>query len=60
MAFIMTAKQLIAKAKEIQKSNTVYMYGTYGQVLSTSLITSKGNQYPNNNTLARQARLDSV
>lgn len=28
---IMTAADLVAKAKQIEKTNTVYMWGTYGQ-----------------------------
>lgn len=53
---IMTANELIAKAKEIQKTNTVYMWGTYGQKLTHALIDYKANQYPKHNTPARVAR----
>ena len=54
--FIMTAEEFINKAKEVERSNTVYMWGTYGKPLTTALITAKANQYPKYNTPARVAR----
>jgi LysM repeat protein len=56
MAILMTAKEFIEKVKEVQKTNTVYMWGTYGQVLTNHLIDYKANQYPSKNTPARVAR----
>jgi LysM repeat protein len=56
MALLMTAKEFINKVKEVQKTNTVYMWGTYGQVLTNQLIDYKANQYPSKNTPARVAR----
>jgi len=56
MAILMTAKEFIDKVKEVQKTNTVYMWGTYGQVLTDKLITDKAKQYPSKNTAARVAR----
>jgi LysM repeat protein len=56
MAILMTAKEFINKVKEVQKTNTVYMWGTYGQVLTNQLIDYKANQYPSKNTPARVAR----
>ena len=56
MAILMTAKEFIDKVKEVQKTNTVYMWGTYGQVLTNQLIDYKANQYPSKNTPARVAR----
>lgn len=53
---IMTAQQFINKAKQIQKTNTVYMWGTYGKPLTVALINSKATQYPKYNTPARVAR----
>ena len=53
MALLMTAKEFIDKVKEVQKTNTVYMWGTYGQVLTNDLIDYKANQYPTHNTPAR-------
>ena len=46
MAILMTAKEFIDKCKEVQKSNTVYMWGTYGQILTNALIDYKAGQYP--------------
>ncbi len=56
MAILMTAKEFIEKVKEVQKTNTAYMWGTYGQVLDNALIDYKANQYPSKNTPARVAR----
>lgn len=56
MAILMTAKEFIEKVKEVQKTSTVYMWGTYGQVLDNALIDYKANQYPSKNTPARVAR----
>lgn len=53
---IMTAKQFIAKAKQVQKTPTVYMWGTYGKPLTNGLITAKAKQYPKYNTPTRVAR----
>ena len=52
----MTAQQFINKAKQIQKTNTVYMWGTYGKPLTVALINSKATQYPKYNTPTRVAR----
>lgn len=52
----MNFTQFIAKAKEIEKTNTVYMWGTYGQRLTNDLIDYKAKQYPKHNTAARVAR----
>lgn len=56
MAILMTAEKFIETAKEVQRSKTVYMWGTYGQVLTNALIDYKANQYKNHNTPARVAR----
>lgn len=56
MAILMTAKEFIEKVKEVQKTSTVYMWGTYGQVLDNALIDYKAKQYPSKNTAARVAR----
>lgn len=56
MAILMTAKEFIEKVKEVQKTSTVYMWGTYGQVLDNALIDYKANQYPSKNTPTRVAR----
>lgn len=56
MAILMTAEKLIERAKAIQKTPTVYMWGTYGQLLTNDLIDYKAKQYPSKNTPARVAR----
>lgn len=56
MAILMTAKEFIDKCKEVQKSNTVYMWGTYGQILTNALIDYKAGQYPTHNKPDRVAR----
>ena len=43
---IMTAADLIAKAQEIEKTDTVYMWGTYGRKVTEALIAAKAKQYP--------------
>ena len=44
---MMTAKQLAEKATYIAKTyKTVYMWGTFGQPVTDSIINSKTNQYP--------------
>lgn len=56
MAILMTAKEFIEQVKKVQKTKTVYMWGTYGQVLTNDLIDYKAKQYPSKNTPARVAR----
>lgn len=46
MAYSMTADEFIKKIKDVQKHDTVYMLGTFGQPVSESLIQSKKNQLP--------------
>lgn len=53
---VMTAKQLVDKAIEIEKTRTQYIYGTYGQRITEALIQYKQNQYERFNTPARSAR----
>ena len=43
---LMTAAQFVAKAKEIEKTTTAYMWGTYGRPITQALITAKKKQYP--------------
>lgn len=47
MGYLMTSKQFIAKVKDIQQHDTVYMLGTFGQPVSEALIQGKKNQLPN-------------
>lgn len=52
---IMTAQQFMQKAKDVEKTKTVYMWGTYGKPLTNALIDAKAAQYPKYNTPARVA-----
>lgn len=46
MSKIITAAELVAKAQEIEKTDTVYMWGTYGRKVTEALIAAKAKQYP--------------
>ena len=41
-----TNKGLVEYAKNQLNRNTVYMWGSFGQLVSNSFITQKANQYP--------------
>ena len=56
---IMTAANLVAKAKQIEKTKTVYMWGTYGRKVTQDLITAKAKQYPKQYSLSYQKMLSS-
>ncbi len=56
----MTAKTLVEMAKRIEKTKTVYMWGTYGRRLSRSMIDYKAQQYPAQNTPSRVAKYNSL
>lgn len=53
MGYLMTSKQFIEKVKDIQRHDTVYMLGTFGQPVSEALIQGKKNQLPNWYTQSR-------
>lgn len=57
MAYLMTATEFVNKAKEIEKTKTAYMWGTYGRKITQSLITAKAKQYPNRYTIPYQVKL---
>lgn len=53
---VMTVQEFIKRLKEAEKTNTIYMWGTYGQKLTNALIDYKAIQYPKYNTPSRVAR----
>lgn len=46
MAYLMTAAEFVEMAKKIEKTETAYMWGTYGRKITQALITAKVKQYP--------------
>lgn len=48
-----TNELLVAFAKNVQKLPTKYMWGTYGNKITESLISAKKKQYPNNYSSSR-------
>ena len=48
---------LVAFAKNVQKLPTRYMWGTYGNKITESLISAKKKQYPNSYSDGRVAKL---
>lgn len=46
----LTNKGLIEYCKKCLETNTIYVYGTFGNKLTNALITSKAKQYPKQNT----------
>lgn len=46
MAYLMTAAEFIEMAKKIEKTETAYMWGTYGRKITLALINAKVKQYP--------------
>lgn len=61
---IVTNLQLVDFCKEALRLPTVYMWGTYGKVLTKDLLADKAKQYPNRYSQTRQAllkkRIDGV
>ena len=57
---LMTAAQFVAKAKEIEKTTTAYMWGTYGRPITQALITAKKKQYPTRYTDAYVKALQAL
>ena len=56
MAYIMSANDFIAKAKDIaQNYNTVYMWAVFGAPVTESIIATKTRQYPSWYTASKQA-----
>ena len=55
----MTDKQFIKKAYEVLPYNTVYMWGTFGNLVTREKITQKAKQYPAQYTAAYQQKLFS-
>ena len=53
----MKAIDLVNRCKEIAKLNTVYMWGTFGNKVSESLIRQKSKQYPTFYTRTKQDEL---
>lgn len=53
----MTNIQLVEFCKAALKLPTVYMWGTYGKVLTKDIIAAKAKQYPNNYSATRQGLL---
>lgn len=45
MAYLMTAAEFIEMAKKIEKTETAYMWGTYGRKITLALINAKVKQY---------------
>jgi hypothetical protein len=60
MAYLMTAQEFIAKAIEISKTKTAYMWGTYGRPITDALINAKKKQYPKRYTGSRVAKLRAL
>ncbi|MFA5628538.1 MAG: LysM peptidoglycan-binding domain-containing protein [Thiohalomonadaceae bacterium] len=56
----MNVKDFVNKAKEIEKTKTIYVYGTYGRPLTNDLINYKQQQYPTFNTTARSNKYRSL
>lgn len=60
----MTNLQLVDFCKQAKRLPTVYMWGTYGKVITKSLLNDKAKQYPNRYSQTRQAllkkRIDGV
>jgi hypothetical protein len=52
-----TNQLFVAFCKKVAKLPTVYMWGTYGDVVSESLIQRKKKQYPNNYSDSRVSKL---
>lgn len=49
----LTNKCLVAHCKLLLTMLTVYVYGTYGKILTTDIAESKAKQYPSQNTQSR-------
>ena len=60
MAYLMTACEFVAKAKEIEKTTTAYMWGTYGRPITQSLIDAKKVQYPNRYSTSYMNKLKTL
>lgn len=56
----MKVNDFITKAREIQKLNTVYATGMFGQNISDAIINSKKVQYPKNYNDAKVKQLRSL
>lgn len=52
--------EFVAKLKNIKASNTVYMTGTFGQLVTDDLIKQKARQYPGSYSESKIARLKSL
>lgn len=58
MAIIMTASEFVKKLKDIAKNHkTVYVYGSFGDPVTTSLLTAKAKQYPKFYTASKKTQL---
>ena len=55
----MKNREFVARLKEAAAKETVYMWGTFGNRLTESLIAQKVKQYPKNYSAARQKFLRS-
>lgn len=60
MAYLMTSAEFIQKAREIEKTDTAYMWGTYGRKITLALINAKVKQYPKRYTAAYIERLKTL
>lgn len=60
MAYVMTSKEFVEKLKEIQKMNTIYATGMFGQKIENSIITAKAVQYPKQYSDAKVRTLRSL
>ena len=56
----MTGVGLVLNCKKMLDSNTVYMWGCYGQKLTSDLIERKAKQYPNRFSAARREFLRTL
>lgn len=52
--------EFVEKLKSIRNSNTIYMTGTFGQLVTHDLINQKSKQYPNAYSELRKANLRSL
>lgn len=56
----MTSKEFISKLKEVSEKKTVYMWGSFGSIVTESFISQKVNQYPNNYSTNRRIFLKTL
>lgn len=52
--------EFVEKLKSIRNSNTIYMTGTFGQLVTNDLINQKSKQYPSSYSEIRKANLRSL